>query len=83
MDHTWHYLLDMDMCIYLLTGHPRVKARVAQAGIAALVVAIPTVAEPYIGAYNSGRMEANITRVRAFLSPPGQPKYSEAVIWGN
>lgn len=27
--------------------------------------------ELYFGAYNSGRVEANIARVRAFLSPPG------------
>lgn len=71
MNHSLHYLLDTDMCIYLLNGHPRVKARVAQVGVAALAVAIPTVGELYFGAYNSGRVEANIARVRAFLSPPG------------
>jgi tRNA(fMet)-specific endonuclease VapC len=71
VNHTWHYLLDTDRCIYLLNGHPRVKARVAQVGIAALAVAIPMVGELYFGAYNSGRMEANLVRVRAFLSPPG------------
>jgi tRNA(fMet)-specific endonuclease VapC len=59
------------MCIYLLNGHPHVKARVAEVGVAALAVAIPTVGELYFGAYNSGRVEANIARVRAFLSPPG------------
>jgi tRNA(fMet)-specific endonuclease VapC len=71
VNHTRHYLLDTDMCIYLLNGHPRVKARVAQVGIVALAVAIPTVGELYFGAYNSGRVEANVARVRAFLSPPG------------
>ena len=71
MNHTWHYLLDTDMCIYLLNGHPHVKARVAEVGVAALAVAIPTMGELYFGAYNSGRVEANIARVRAFLSPPG------------
>jgi tRNA(fMet)-specific endonuclease VapC len=71
VNHSLHYLLDTDMCIYLLNGHPRVKARVAQVGVAALAVAIPTVGELYFGAYNSGRVEANIARVRAFLSPPG------------
>jgi tRNA(fMet)-specific endonuclease VapC len=44
---------------------------VAQVGIAALAVAIPTVGELYFGAYHSGRVEANVVRVRAFLSPPG------------
>jgi tRNA(fMet)-specific endonuclease VapC len=65
------YVLDTDMCIYLLNGHPRVKARVEQVGIAALAIAIPTVGELYFGAYNSARVEANVARVRAFLSPPG------------
>jgi tRNA(fMet)-specific endonuclease VapC len=59
------------MCIYLLNGHPRVKARVTEVGVTALAVAIPTVGELYFGAYNSGRVEANVARVRAFLSPPG------------
>jgi tRNA(fMet)-specific endonuclease VapC len=71
VNHTQRYLLDTDMCIYLLNGHPQVKARVAQGGTAALAVAIPTVGESYIAAYNSGRVEANVARVCAFLSTPG------------
>ena len=71
MNHALHYCLDTDTCIYLLNSHPRVKARVAAVGVTALAVAIPTVGELYFGAYNSGRVEANIARVRAFLSPPG------------
>ena len=71
MNHALHYCLDTDMCIYLLNGYPRVKTRVAEVGVTALAVAIPTVGELYFGAYNSGRVEANIARVRAFLSPPG------------
>src|SRR6266567_4105574 len=59
------------MCIYLLNSHPRVKAQVAEVGVTALAVAIPTVGERYFGAYNSGRVEAHVARVRAFLSPPG------------
>jgi tRNA(fMet)-specific endonuclease VapC len=57
------------MCIYLLNGHPHVKTRVVEVGITALALAIPTVGELYFGAYNSGRVEANVARVRAFLSP--------------
>ena len=66
MNPTPHYCLDTDMCIYLLNGHPRVKARVAEVGITGLAVAIPTVGELYFGAYNSERVEANIARVRPF-----------------
>lgn len=70
MSSTLHYLLDTDMCIYLLNDDPNVKARVAQEGIETLAVAIPTVGELYFGAYNSTRVEANVARVRVFLSPP-------------
>ena len=66
-----HYLLDTDICIYLLNGNPRVKTRVSQEGIEALAIAILAVGELYFGAYNSTRVEANVERVRAFLSPPG------------
>ena len=45
MNHALHYCLDTDMCIYLLNGHPRVKARVAEVGVTAFAVAIPTVGE--------------------------------------
>jgi tRNA(fMet)-specific endonuclease VapC len=58
------------MCIYLLNDNPSVKARVAQEGIETLAIAIPTVGELYFGAYNSTRVEANVARVRGFLSPP-------------
>ena len=71
MNHALHYCLDTDMCIYLLNSHPRVKTRVAEVGVTALAVAIPTIGELYFGAFNSGRVEANVARVRAFLSPPG------------
>ena len=71
MTHALHYCLDTDMCIYLLNGPPRVKTRVAEVGVTALAVAIPTVGEIYFSAYNSGRAEANVVRVRAFLAPPG------------
>jgi len=63
--------LDTDTCIYLLNGNPSVKTRVAQVGVEALAVAIPTVGELYFGAYNSVRVEANVARVRAFFSTPG------------
>ena len=65
------YLLDTDTCIYLLNGSAPVRTRVSQEGIDALAIAIPTVSELYFGAYNSTRVEANVARVRLFLSPPG------------
>ncbi len=65
------YLLDTDMCIYLLNGDERVKSRVAQVGVEAISVSILTVAELYFGAYNSARLEANLKRIHEFLSFPG------------
>ena len=43
------YLLDTDMCIYLLNGDERVKSRVAQVGVEAISVSILTVGELYFG----------------------------------
>jgi tRNA(fMet)-specific endonuclease VapC len=65
------FLLDTDTCIYLLNGNQQIKTRVAEVGVDAIAVAIPTVAELYFGAYNSKRVEANLARVRAFLAEPG------------
>jgi tRNA(fMet)-specific endonuclease VapC len=67
---TLHYLLDTDMCIYLFNDNPSVKARVVQEGIETLAIAIPTVGELHFGAYHSTRVEANVTRVRVFFTPP-------------
>ena len=64
------YLLDTDICIYLLNGNENVKGRVSQEGVEALAIAMPTVSELYFGAYNSTRVEANVERVHTFLSPP-------------
>ena len=36
------YLLDTDMCIYLLNGDERIKSRVAQVGVEAISVSIKT-----------------------------------------
>ena len=65
------YLLDTDMCIYLLNGVERIKSRVAQAGVETISVSILTVGELYFGAYNSARLEANLERIHEFLSAPG------------
>lgn len=71
MNSSLQYVLDTDMCIYLLNGDLRVKDKVAQVGVETISVAIPTVGELYFGAYNSTRVEENLDRIRSFLSPPG------------
>jgi len=65
------YVLDTDTCVSLLRREPRVRARFIQVGVRATAIAIPTVGELYVGAYYSARVEANLARVRAFLSPRG------------
>ena len=65
------YLLDTDMCIYLLNGDERVKGKIAQIGIETIAVSILTVGELYFGAYNSERLETNLERISEFLSSPG------------
>jgi tRNA(fMet)-specific endonuclease VapC len=65
------YLLDTDMCIYLLNGDECVKSRIAQVGIETISVSILTVGELYFGAYNSKRLETNLERISEFLSSPG------------
>jgi tRNA(fMet)-specific endonuclease VapC len=71
VNRTLRYLLDTDTCVYLLNGDARVKAHVGQVGVEVLAVSILTVGELYFGAYNSAHVEANLTRIRAFLAPPG------------
>jgi predicted nucleic acid-binding protein len=71
MTYAVQYLLDTDMCIYLLNGDKRVKSRVAQVGVEAISVSILTVGELYFGAYNSAQLEANLERIHEFLSSPG------------
>ena len=71
MNRSLQFLLDTDMCIYLLNGDVRVKDGVAAVGVEAIAVSVLTVGELYFGAYNSSRVEANVTRIRTFLAAPG------------
>ena len=71
MSRPLQYILDTDICIYLLHGNRQVKATVAQVGVEAIAVATPTIGELYFGAYNSTRVQSNLALVRSFLSPPG------------
>ncbi len=71
MNPTPHYLLDTDTCIYLLNGIACVKAHVKEVGVETLAVATVTQAELYFGAYNSRRVDENLTRLEEFFTPPG------------
>lgn len=71
MKWTVDYLLDTDICIYLLNGNQQIKKQVAQVGIETLAVATITKGELYFGAYNSSRVEANLKRIQNFFMTPG------------
>lgn len=71
MSQPLRYVLDTDTCIYLLNGDETVKSRLADVGVRAVSVAIPTLGELYFGAYYSSHVEANLARVRRFFAPPG------------
>ncbi len=71
MSAALRYLLDTDMCIYLLNHVPKVRQRLLEVGVEAIAVAIPTLGELYYGAYCSKRIEENLARVRHFLVSPG------------
>jgi len=71
MSDPMRYLLDTDMCIYLLNRVLKVRQRFAEVGVEAVAIAIPTLGELYYGAYRSKRVEENLSRIQDFLVSPG------------
>ncbi|WP_026736375.1 type II toxin-antitoxin system VapC family toxin [Fischerella sp. PCC 9605] len=61
------YLLDTDMCIYWLKGRQSVRDRIFAVGWSQIGICVITVAELYYGAYNSNRVEENLTRAEQFI----------------
>lgn len=61
------YLLDTDICIYWLKGKPAVKAQINRVGITEIAICVITVSELYFGAYNSNRVNSNLTIVENFI----------------
>jgi len=59
MNGELQYVMDTDICIYLLNGHQKIKEQVAQVGITSLAVTIITIGELYFGAYNLTKPSAN------------------------
>lgn len=60
------HLLDTDICIYWLKGRPEVKERLQVVGLDRVAISVITVAELYFGAYNSARVDENLTRACTF-----------------
>lgn len=60
------YLLDTNICIYLINGNETLKKKVKEIGIFSLSVSNATLAELYFGAYNSTKVDANLKRINEF-----------------
>jgi len=60
------YLLDTNICIYLINGNETLKKKVKEIGVFSLSVSNATLAELYFGAYNSQKVDANLKRINAF-----------------
>lgn len=60
------YLLDTNICIYLLNGNESLKKKVSEIGVFSISISNATLAELYFGAYNSKKISANLKRVHLF-----------------
>lgn len=70
------YLLDTDICIYLLNRRaPTVIQRLQETPADEVGTTSITAAELRFGALNSGRPRANLLRVEAFLAPLTQQPF--------
>lgn len=64
------YLLDTNICIYLLNGKlPEVASRLSDIPLQQLAISALSVAELRYGALHSTRAERNLERVATFLAP--------------
>ncbi len=62
------HLLDTDFCISWFRGNPSSRHQLQKVGWDDVAVSIITVAEIYVGAYKSDRLQENLTLAHAFLS---------------
>jgi predicted nucleic acid-binding protein len=59
------YLLDTDILIYSLKGHPTVKIHLERHRQAVLKISIVTLMELYYGAYKSQRVMSNLGKIKS------------------
>ena len=58
------YLLDTDIVIYSLKGHPAVKKNLERNLHAALKISVVTLMELYYGAYKSQKVTSNLSKIK-------------------
>jgi predicted nucleic acid-binding protein len=59
------YLLDTDIVIYSLKGHPAVKKNLERNLHAALKISVVTLMELYYGAYKSQKVTSNLGKIKS------------------
>lgn len=79
------YLLDTNICVYLLNGNIVLKNKIAQVGLSSVVVSNATLSELYFGAYNSTKVAENLQRIALFKKNLGILSDSEesAMLFGS
>lgn len=60
------YLLDTNICIYLINGNAILEAKVSDIGVSSLAISNTVLAELYFGAFNSSKKEKNLIRIEKF-----------------
>jgi tRNA(fMet)-specific endonuclease VapC len=60
------YLLDTNICIYLINGNPRLRDKVKEIGVFSIGISYVTLAELYFGAYNSRNISENLRTISIF-----------------
>jgi len=61
-----NYLLDTNICIYLINGNNLLINKVKKIGIFSIGIANATLAELYFGAHNSKHIKENLRNISAF-----------------
>lgn len=61
------YLLDTDICIYWLKGRKSVQRKINIVGQNAISICVITASELYFGAYNSNKVQQNLSVAENFI----------------
>ena len=61
------FLLDTNVCIQWMNGEEALRSRAVAIGSQCLFITNSILAELFYGAFKSGRVEANLTRVETFV----------------
>jgi tRNA(fMet)-specific endonuclease VapC len=60
------YILDTNICIYLLNGNKKIESKIKSTGIYSIAITYTILSELYFGAYNSNRVKENVSRIDDF-----------------